>query len=527
MTPALIRRLRFLLTALLAAYCAFLAVDTLHWPLVGDAALMHYGAFLLSHGFAPYRQIVDMNMPGCFLLDWAVIHVFGPGALAWRLFDFFLIALAAAAMLAIAWPYDAFAGVFAACFLFVLHVHDGVDQAGERDLVLAVLLLIACAGIFRALRRSGPKAAWLGSLVFGLASGAAVLIKPTALPWTAGMVLLAGIALRRRRQAVQPHLLAAALGWAVPLAGALVFLLREHALGAFLATLTGLLPYHASIDRKPLGFLLAHLLPSALYPVVVLWMLLALRARRWRSFEGAALLFSAAVGVASFCVQAKAFPYHRYPLEAFLLLLIGMDAMAGLRAPATSPAILRAWPRAAAAAILLFTIFVLAPSWMVRARRYDWRHDDFTQTLTAHLTALGGPALSGRVQCLDMTAGCLGALYRLRLAPSTGYLYDCYFFHQPQNGYSLRAREQFLDELRRRPPAVIVESNQNCLGEPLAWIPADAWPEFGDWLAANYTLALQEQPAGLVRWWPVPEEPPGYRLYVLRPAAAAATAPAG
>jgi hypothetical protein len=532
LTPAIISRFRWLLVLPLAALAVFLVIDTLHWRLVGDATLMHYEAFLLDHGFAPYRQIVDVNLPGCFLLDWTVIHLFGPGALAWRIFDFALIAAAAAAMIAIARPYDWLGGLFAAVFFFTLHVHDGVDQAGERDLVLAVLLLIACAAIFSALRGSSARY----SILFGFACGAATLIKPTALLWMAGILILAAIALRRRNHPLTPHLLAAFTSFLAPIALTLVFLAREHALHAFFAALTGLTAYHAHIDRFPLWFLVEHLVPSALYPVIVLWLVLVIANRSGRTFEGAALGFSVLVGIASFILQGKAFPYHRYPLEAFLFLPIGIDATVALRMTAShagtpgAPS-LRAhrghagWASLqpiAALALLLYPTLILAPSWLIRATHYDWQHDDFTQSLTADLTTLAsqnpsGPSLSGQIQCLDMTAGCLGTLYNLRLVQSTGFLYDCYFFHQPQNAVTLASRDQFLSDLKNSPPRVIVLSNQNCLGEPLAWLRPDAWPQFSTWLAAHYSLNVERDPQRPIRWWPVAENPPGYRIYVRNP----------
>ncbi|MDP9037668.1 MAG: hypothetical protein M3O02_00160, partial [Acidobacteriota bacterium] len=80
-----------LLSALLAAAFSW------RWPLVGDASLIHYIAFLIERGWAPYRQLGDMNLPGAFLVELAAMHLFGTGALAWRLFDGTLCALTAAA----------------------------------------------------------------------------------------------------------------------------------------------------------------------------------------------------------------------------------------------------------------------------------------------------------------------------------------------------------------------------------------------------------------------------------------------
>jgi len=505
---------RWVLAPALFALAALAVAGTRHWPLAGDATLMHYGAFLLSHGFAPYRQIIDMNMPGCFLLDWGVIHVFGPGAAAWRIFDFALIGAAAAAVIVIARPYDWFGGVFAAGFFFILHVHDGIDQAGERDLVLAVLMLLGCAAIFLALRRSS----WAWSGIFGIASGAAMTIKPTAILWFPGMLVLAAAALQRRRRPMARHLLAACAGCAAPIAFIFVYLSHEDAASAFVQTVNGLMVYHAHIDRFPLRFLLTHLVPSALYPVIVLWLALAFAGRQWRTWEGAALLWSIGVGVASFVAQGKAFPYQRYPLEAFLLVPMGIDAAVGLRAARSR------WRAFTAAALLGFATLALAPSWLIRADHYDWRHDDFTQSLTSDLNILGGPALSGHVQCLDMTAGCLGVLYRMRLVQSTGFLYDCYFFHQPQTAVTERLREEFLEDMGHAPPEVLIESDQNCLGEPLGWGGLDAWPEFRLWREANYSLYVQREPTRPIRWWPIAEQPPGYRIYVRKVNAPAAIA---
>src|SRR5512134_1571448 len=57
------------------------------WPLVHDAPLMHYIAWLIGQGAVPYRDTFDMNMPGAYLVHLGVIAVAGPGDLAWRIFD--------------------------------------------------------------------------------------------------------------------------------------------------------------------------------------------------------------------------------------------------------------------------------------------------------------------------------------------------------------------------------------------------------------------------------------------------------
>ena len=57
------------------------ALASLHWPLVGDAALMHYIVFLHRQGLTPYKDIVDINLPGTYAFESLAMRCFGSGAL--------------------------------------------------------------------------------------------------------------------------------------------------------------------------------------------------------------------------------------------------------------------------------------------------------------------------------------------------------------------------------------------------------------------------------------------------------------
>ncbi|HEY3987807.1 MAG TPA: hypothetical protein VGM02_00820, partial [Acidobacteriaceae bacterium] len=97
---------RYVTASLLGVAALCIVVSTYHWPLLWDAQVFHYGNFLIDHGFVPYRDIIDMNMPGAYLIDGWAIKVFGGGDLAWRIFDFTLVGTLCLAMVVIARPYD-------------------------------------------------------------------------------------------------------------------------------------------------------------------------------------------------------------------------------------------------------------------------------------------------------------------------------------------------------------------------------------------------------------------------------------
>jgi hypothetical protein len=256
----------------------------------------------------------------------------------------------------------------------------------------------------------------------------------------------------------------------------------------------------------PLSWLLGHL-ASALLPVVAGWLILAAVNRGWDRAERAALLVSVAFGALVFVLQGKGFPYHRYPMEAFLLPVIGIDALLALRQPG--------FARVAGAVVLLYAALVLAPQSVIKAARYDWRNRDFAHALSGDLNALGGAGLSGHVQCVDTFGGCIETLYDLRLVQSTGFLYDCYAFHQPQTPVSQQYREQFLSQVENTQPRVVIVTDQLCFNEPSGYSKLERWPALAAWLDGHYTIYAERKAGRDVVWWPYSKKPVGYRVYVL------------
>jgi hypothetical protein len=554
-------RLALALSLALSALLFFLF--TWHWPLVGDASLIHYIAFLIERGWAPYRQLGDMNMPGSFLIELAAMHLFGTGGLAWRLFDFTLLALASAAFFIVTrtrttrapsiaassrWVGSAkswLPALFSASLFILIHGRDGLAEGGQRDLTMAVCLILATAFLFLAVRKASP---W-SAAAFGLLSGITLTIKPTALPLTLVQLLLAVYALRLRPTTAattpqQAHLdqprpwprliLPALLAiWIAPTI-ALAFLLREHALPAFLAGFHGILPYYASLGHRPISFVLVHSL-SPLLPLVIVWLIvLALRLRQipWRSdWERNTLLAGVVFGLINCLLQQRALPYYRYPLLAFLLPLMALDLTRAATTPgAPSMKASLSWvgfPRATSALATLalaYAAFFLAPQSAILIHRYRWRETDFITSLEQNLNTLGGPALSGHIQCIDSISGCGNVLYRLHLEPSTGVLSDFLLFgaisdtQPPDQIPILRdTRAQFAAAVLAHPPQVIVVTSHLHIDGPDNFEKLARWPAFRSFLNTRYTLYTQWSPARTARWWSREETPASYRIYVLAP----------
>ena len=566
-----LRLFRIILAASLTLSALLYFLWSWHWPLVGDASLIHYIAFLIERGWAPYRDLGDMNMPGSYLIELAAMHLLGPGALAWRLFDFTLLAAATAAFFSIvtnagaplfpvpservgsaspqrpgapsmtvssSWVgFEAgpLAALFASSLFLLIHGRDGLAQGGQRDLSMAVCLIAATAFLFHAVRKN---VAWPAA-AFGLLSGVAVTIKPTAILLTLAQLALALYVIPRTSR--RKLLAASALAYLVAPAAVLIFLLREHSLSAFLAALRTIVPYYAGLGHRPLGYVLLHSL-SPLLALVLLWLaVLALDrdlfrstlnwTRDWpRHWERAALLAGVLFGLVNCVLQARALPYYRYPLLAFLLPLMALDftraiepanesggpsfAVISQRVGSSQAA------RLLAHAALIVGGFFLAPQSAILIHRYRWRQTDLIASLEQNLSTLGGTQLSGHIQCIDTNSGCGNVLYLMRLEPATGILSDFFLFDSPQSPAVRQTRDQFSAAILAHPPQVIVVTSRLYLADPGDYdnyAKLDRWPAFQSFLTDRYTLQTEWTPTRTERWWSREEYPAAYRIYLLRP----------
>lgn len=493
-------------------------VGTRRWPLVGDAPALHYAVFLIDHGMAPYKQVVDIEMPGTYALEWAAIHWLGAGDAGWRAADFGLLGVCLASMVAIAWPVDWMIGVFAGTLFALVHLRDGPANAGQRDLMMTALLLVATACLFVADRRGMEReGGWRRSLAaagFGFFVGAATLIKPSGVLFG---VVFAGLMLWRLIAAARPwasFLAWSVAGFALPIAAAAWWLTAHGGLGSFLEASRTVVAYHASLGRKPLAALVVGSFPTVLLLVAVPALPLLLVERRWKTWWAIVFVAGAVLGAASYVVQGKGFPYHRYPTEAFLLLLCGWLLLAGLQE--------RGWQQWAATAGLLAGGLWLGPNCAWIACHFDWRNQEFNRMLQADLTTLQEPgvlgqgtgSLNGRVQCIDVTSGCLNTLYNMGLVQSTGYLSDCYALQPEQTPVSEAYRDGFMRAMQANPPEVLVVTDQECFSLRHSWKLPLRWPEFEAMLETQYRLVAQRTPPHRIGWWRHAVEPNSYRLYV-------------
>ena len=484
---------------LIAAWVLALVVVSARWPLPGDAALMHYVGFLMRSGYQPYGQIRDINLPGAYVADWLLGSDPMRAAGLWRIYDFVLLTLTFAGARTIMGERRLLAAAWCAGLFAVVHLRDGVEQAGQRDLTAGTLLVLGVACLIVAARRNAR--AWC--LPFGFFVGMAALIKPTLLPF----LLLVADAERLKR------LLVGFAGVLMPLLVCIGWLHAKGAVSAFGDVMRTLAPFHASLGHAGWRGML-HAAASPIVPLMAAWVgvrILRRGARDPTSTETRILWLAVALGFVSFALQQKGYPYQRYPFLIFALVVMVRD-------------LCDQWGRRTvggwvALAAFAWSFAVFAPVSVYKVARYGSVQREFVAPLEGDLSRiLDGRTteLRGRVQCLDTISGCVATLYAMQLPQSTGEIYDEFLF-QPGDAFAVAAeRAMFLRKIEAAPPQVFVVSEPLFPSGPDDFAKLAAWGDFDAWLEERYRLVVERHPSHAVQGVGRPVLADGYRVYVLR-----------
>ena len=463
------------------------------WPIVHDAAIMRYVVFMIGSGRAPYTGMIEMNLPGALMSEWFGQNVFGGTAAGlWR-WDTSMGLLAALGAAWVAGRGFRVAGLAGALFTWTLHLNDAAFDFAERDWLIAALWMLAIACAAEAVERRN--ASWMVGC-FALA-GWCCAIKPFAVVLPLALLV---VVLWRLGERWRGAVLWAGAGALLPsLATVLYFAHWPGAFAAFLHTERTLGAWYGTLGQATWHRMLFQVL---LYPVLAALMLAAymfVRARGWLRTREMLLSLGAACGVLMYLLQRKGYAYHVYP---FVLCTAVLGFVLAQRAwmerwPMHSPIrgpmpALRGWDVRVAAVLFVYLCAVRLPLKFWHNRDNEAYPYGTQKALIADLNSLGGHALSGHIQCLDMTlGGCIGAEYDLRLVQTTGFVNDHILFpyEQSRSPVLVEYQQRFLREMQADPPRVIVLTAHNWPNQDDRNLTKlERWPEFARWLSANYQV---------------------------------------
>ncbi|MBL8706356.1 MAG: hypothetical protein JNM30_16005 [Rhodospirillales bacterium] len=467
------------------------------WGIHHDAPLMFFVAQRIAEGGSPYRDVLDMNLPGAYLLSWAVLSWFGYSDLAWRLVDLGALASIAFCVFWIVRPAGRALALTAAASTIFVHLEGGPHAVGQRDFLMILPVLLALVVLLAVNAVSHPAQRCTMLLGAGFLLMCAAFFKPTAIllsPLAAAWLLFRpGLSLASIKDT------AAVLGGgALALSLLLGWLLSLGAVVDFVSLqIDFILPSYGNI-RMPRSSCLGSVL---VLPALVGIPFLVMSRHRVRY---AIVLVLVVFGLLHFHVQGKYWAYHAAPLQVFSIaaafLGLGMliEQLSSRKALVAGLAVLT---------VQAGTLMLVLENFGVRA----WLHgksnvhpeDRLTKSLEVDLRRM--KIASSMVQPLDTTHGAVNAMLRLGLSMPTRFLYDFPFYMTGRTRYLDSLRVEFLAAMEKASYPAIIRTNQQWPYES-GYDRLEAWPAFREMIERHYSIAIE-------RAFP---DGKGYRIYVAR-----------
>ena len=479
--------------ALAFAYCI---AETLHWQIVWDQSVIRYVRFLMSRGMRPYSDITDMNMPGCYLAEAAGMAVFGWGDLGWRIYEYCLIAAVAFAGMAIGGRRYWMTGVFGATTFMLACFTDGEAFSLERNEVMGALDLLGVTFFILAVQKRKPALLGVASAFIGLAA----TMKPGGVLLGIFLFVVLVVVLKRDQVPLRSYLMWASSGFAFACLVAVGFLVHEHAVRGFLFVMLRVWPaFRTMSPQTPVDF---RVIPRFVVPSFALAVVAAYKHRHLMPWERWAFFLAMIYGIISYKLEGGEAHYHRYVFLIFLVTWVGWEAAISLR-ETDRPS------RAIGIASLALLVGLIVPHYVLMMHRVAYQTpvlEAYPAGLQADLERLGGAKLQGQVECLEMVDGCLRTLYEMRLVQNTGSTGDLLLFTSKTSPASVYYRDWFRKTQEKSPANVIVFGNFSFETKLRSFDRLNAWPEYADYLRANYVLAGERHFGS--------NELAGYRIYV-------------
>jgi hypothetical protein len=440
----------------LAAVAGFLLWRSLDWPLAGDAAIFHFIARQMQFGSAPYRDIVDINMPLIYFIHLGVVALGGMSDVAWRAFDLVAAAITSGLILMLVWPAGRAVAIQAVIVVLVTHLLLGPYSAGQRDYLMSIPALaaaLASAGAAENHRRR------INLVLAGAFAMTAAAIKPSG----ALLLVLPAVAAAgpRGRDAIWIAAGAAITGLLV------VGLLAAYgALSAFVATVRDLMPLYVSIGARPTSDILQDtavwLAPTDGLALAAVLNMFASKPPRVRAMIGVTLF-----GLVHLLAQRKGWFYHVYPLGIGLACW-GAWSLASLSI------------RRAAVCLALTAATI---GWLVPTPLAPVTTDPALRAASAMQLALESRLPRGAsVQVLDADNGAFLAMARAGMRQATPHIQWFSLLLAPDS-----VRQGFVTALEANPPAAILLTNAQW-PQASGFEAADRWQEFAALLASRYIL---------------------------------------
>ncbi len=474
---------------------------SLHWQLQYDSAFLHYVAYLINeHGFVPYRDIFELNMPGTYLFHMAIGRMFGYSDFAFRMVDIAWLT----ATLTVTWFIMKPVGrvvAFASCLLFgLIYLGSGPSTSLQRDAI--TILPIATALLLATRHSSNNLINNFIHFLLGILFAIVALIKPHLAIGLPALIVYKCIydtnALKSVKTLIKHCIVGgifALVGFLATLTMPFLWLWRIGGLQPFWDIFSSYVPLYLQMSgdfqfRETLYRVIDVLrlyLKFGGFDILLMTSMFGMYIVLIKSMSAATkklaiLLLSFVILYSiSAAIGGKLWVYHWMPYVYFASLCTAMVLF-------SSPL----FENLHRSIILPLLIFIVTVMMTVRPAQvavqqvfYDQqpaimkgRVDEIATYLNEHLSP------TDKVQPLEWIGGAVHAMLISKSVVATPYITDFQFYHHVSNPYIQKLRKNFMIKLKGEMPTFIIEVYETSRVSGLD--TTDNFPELRKFIKQNY-----------------------------------------
>lgn len=477
---------KYLFLALLAIIFLGQLIVSLGWRLHYDTSFMHYVGYLINeHGFVPYRDIFEVNMPGTYLFHMAIGKMFGYSDLAFRMVDVAWLSATFTVTWFVMRPFGRITAL-ASCLLFsLIYLGIGSSMSLQRDVI--VILPITTA-LLLTTRRSPWRSVNLTYFLLGALFAVAALIKPHMAIGLPAMVVYKSIDYTHGSRTAKTFIKACTIGGFFALLGFLstlvipfIWLWRIGAISSFWDILSSFTPLYSQVSGKfevmgtisrfkydlksylkfgGFGFLFM----GSMFGVYHVWREDSPRATK----KLAVLLFSLSIFYSVYvAIGGKFWLYHWMPYIYFAclctaLILCPPPSFEDFRSPTiflTLFIFVFITISTVRPSLSPFKKLLKSPPFSVQSEKVVKQTSEKVVKQADEIAAYLNDNLSpdDKVQPLDWGGGALYAMLRSKAVLATPYITDFQFYLYVSTPYIQQLRKDFIEKLEQDIPAFIID----------------------------------------------------------------------
>jgi hypothetical protein len=466
---------------------------SLYWKMEHDVPLMFYNALLIEHfGKIPYKDFLDLNMPGCYIFYIVIGKLSGYSDFGIRLFDILTVAVLSLFTYFTMRKIDKRAAVLAV-IIFALHYFGAKPYLSLQRDYFSLIFLAAFVCFFVNFKGS----AVIKYIVCGVLLGVCVTIKPHAVIFIAAFLIYAMLTDRGNKLRIAFSVIA---GSVLPVGAALLYLTLTGSLGAFIDMAVNYLPLYGSLSRthyaivpeERLGYLYLEFIQFNGHP---LWILSAFAGLYFILFRSSISMeqrktiyfffMLMCVGAVYVLLPGQFFGHHWLMFFYFAFMFSAMCII-------SLPANVRKGERWVPVLALVFAMVMNVrahPGFIAQltgediSGMYGERINEITSYLKSNLRE------GDKIQPLEWTGGALHSMLLTRADLGTRFIYDQYLYHSLSSPYIQSLRSRFLTEFRQNKPGFVVRIyTQRAF--PSGPGTAAEFPELEEILKNDYTAEL-------------------------------------